>query len=529
MAKNNPLSIYLLKPGFNHSNSMKEDGKLKPYEGETPLPEGFMMYYLDNPPTEPWWIEYFGVDKKLTQITNGSLVFARVKGRCFAFSFGYAFHELINESYEYDFGLRVTLNCIDPKKLKSIDTNQLSTARRQRTQIPNNADLKFFDFDGESNIINGLTGLVNDDYNKFFQHATGTHSFKCVTSCTPNKLKDLLEELLELYKSTDYQENFPEMQKISPVNDPEILEKLDENLLSSFTTKDVGLFFTVPEIIDYLDVNFFKFNNVDEDKKYEIVRIDNYYEYLQIKAKDLTRVTIQFLKNQNLIRVDDNNSPIMSYQIYKCFICETKIGDNDNIYYLTDGKWYEIDSVFASDTKKYLDGFYEDTLLPDFGQKLDTEGKYNIRVAKNDEKYLCLDRKNISPFGQLEPCDLYSSVNGVPSFIHVKRETTSHTLSHLFNQGLNSAECIRSEPDSLLKLNKIIITEKKNKKKKLKFTVPKSNDKFKVVYAIITHKDQSNKSDNLPFFSRLSLKRTLKSLKVMNVDVTYQFINNKNK
>ena len=79
------------------------------------------MFVLDNHPKEPWWKGYFGVQKILNQVTKGALIFLPVEQRCFALSFGHVYHNLKDESYEYDFGLRVTLNSVDPKKLKSTD------------------------------------------------------------------------------------------------------------------------------------------------------------------------------------------------------------------------------------------------------------------------------------------------------------------------------------------------------------------------------------------------------------------------
>jgi uncharacterized protein (TIGR04141 family) len=45
--------------------------------------------------------------------------FLPVDDRCFALSFGHVHHNLKEVSYEYDFGLRVTLNCVDPHELKA--------------------------------------------------------------------------------------------------------------------------------------------------------------------------------------------------------------------------------------------------------------------------------------------------------------------------------------------------------------------------------------------------------------------------
>ena len=49
---------------------------------------------------------------------------------------------------------------------------------------------------------------------------------------------------------------------------------------------------------------------------------------------------------------------------------------------------------------------------------------------------------------------------------------------------------------------------------------------FKVIFQIVTHKDKEDKSLNLPLFSRISLKRTMKELRRMGIDAEYCFVKN---
>jgi uncharacterized protein (TIGR04141 family) len=76
-----------------------------------------------------------------------------VGNRCFALSFGQVFHRLTDAAYEYDFGLRVTLNSLDPHELKSVDMVEPGVARRKRTQVPISTELTYLNFDGNSEII----------------------------------------------------------------------------------------------------------------------------------------------------------------------------------------------------------------------------------------------------------------------------------------------------------------------------------------------------------------------------------------
>jgi uncharacterized protein (TIGR04141 family) len=134
MSKTKPFSIYLLKAGFNHSNSMKQGHALEEEIAEA-LPDGARLYILDTPARPPWWREFFGIKKELYQSSKGALIFLDVGDRSFAISFGHVYHHLSDYSYEYDFGLRVTLNSLDPSELKSADMVSPGTARRKRTQV----------------------------------------------------------------------------------------------------------------------------------------------------------------------------------------------------------------------------------------------------------------------------------------------------------------------------------------------------------------------------------------------------------
>lgn len=48
--------------------------------------------------------------------------------------------------------------------------------------------------------------------------------------------------------------------------------------------------------------------------------------------------------------------------------------------------------------------------------------------------------------------------------------------------------------------------------------------KFAVVYAIVTHKNPANKAMNLPLFSRITLRRSLRALRAMDTDTRFCFV-----
>lgn len=526
MTKSHPFSIYLLKTGFSPSNALEENSKLDGSVKASKLPKDSELFVLGEQGKPLWWEKYFGIDKRFFSAANGALVFIPIDGRWFALPFGHVYHNLKDESFEYDFGLRATLNCLDLNLLKSTDTHEPGTARRRKTQIPSSADLTFFDFDSNSNILTSLTGKVKSEHKELIKNATGGNSFKCSCSLESKDLHELLKKLLELYESESYLEVFPSIQNITPVSDPVIKSQLNDKLLKSLQEKDDdNLYLTVPDIINYEDNLLTKFTGLRGKNIYEDVYLENYYSHLEERGTSLNEITIEDLKTHKLQQVDENEVVKKGYTLWRCFVFDTKLEDTGKTYHFNDGNWYKIQDDYVASMKAYLDPLCIAQSLPNFDHC--NEGAYNKAIAANDSaNYLCLDTKNISPEGstQIEPCDLYSSPDGQVAFIHVKRSTHSQQLSHLFNQGINSAEAIRLIPKSLEKLNELVDSMATNGHT---FSKPSSDNNFNVVYAIITHKDASNKSDNLPLFSRISLMRTLKHFKLMNIDASYQFVVNK--
>jgi uncharacterized protein (TIGR04141 family) len=139
-----------------------------------------------------------------------------------------------------------------------------------------------------------------------------------------------------------------------------------------------------------------------------------------------------------------------------------------------------------------------------------------------------LDEKNISPDGQIqvEPCDLYSVEDGIATFYHIKRSTLSGTMSHLFNQGTNAIELLKLEPNATERLRELIM-EKAVAGKAESFLKPLEEGKFGVLFGIVTHKNQNAKSEDLPLFSRISLMRSARWLRVSGTHCKFGFIEDK--
>lgn len=538
MAKSRPFSIYLLKPDFNAGNSLREGHGLKAADAAH-LPEGCSLFILNTAPHPPWWKGYFGVAESLLQEQKGALVFMPVGERWFALSFGQVFHHLDERAYEYDFGLRVSLNCLNPRLLKSADMLSPGDARRKRTQVPISTELTYLDFDSNSEIIKSLTGAVKPEYAELFKNATGAASFKVSLKLEPNQLPAICETLLELYESGEYVQAFPNIQNIAPINDPVEVAPLDAALLLAFRTKDVNLKLGIPDIVDYRDNTCCVFQTAGGTSEVEPdVSLDALYEFLADNF-DINTASLDDLRSWRMLLTDAEGKPATSYQLLRALIFDHEPAGEGVVYHLCEGKWYKAQKAYVDRLHEYLDAKCEDTDLCPYDHDdiknthlVYSEGAYNEAVPKWNGSILCLDKTDISPAGNtaIEPCDLYRVVDDPTAngglraiFYGIKISTRSSQLSHLFNQGLNAVELLRLEDASRTKI-KALISERLGANDETRYHAPIDASEFKVTFGVITRRDKNQLSRNLPLFSKISLMRNMQKLDLYRIPTALTFI-----
>lgn len=515
MAKSRNFSLYLLKLGFNSENALKEDHTLHLLKkNEANLPAGVVGYVYESRQNPPWWREFFKITYPLGQQYVHGIFFIPVKNRIMALTFGSAYHKLKENSYEYDFGIKTVLNIVDPAKVKSTDWVSPETARRQRIQLPTATGLKDFMIDDHEHLIKRLVGTGNQDVQSILKNISGSANLRITSEKEANDFTGLCEKIYEFYKKDDYKKNFPGILDVVPIKDPDIISKLDEELLKAFKHKSKELMLAIPELLDYSSSFYFQYKaGSKRSENCEEVFIEDYITFTDINNIEIN--CTDAFKNHFLHQLREDGNILGSYSIYKTFIFDLDF--NNKTYHLCEGNWYEINSDYLEKLNNLLDPkfipFKDHPFLIEYGHE--REDKYNLECAESsDSKYhvICLDKKNISPNEtQIEPCDLIAIQKDGVELIHVKISVRSATLSHLFNQGRNSIELLRND------------SEARNALKKLVSTIPECNDlidegNYTVTFAIITNKPEILKAKSLPFFSRMSLANSIKSLTSMKAE-----------
>ncbi len=508
MTRSRNFSVYLLKPDYGVHNALKEGHLLNgPLDDVKNLPDGASLYLDDNTPTTPWWKSYWGINRELRQTLKGAIVFVPVDSRCVALTFGHTYHNIKNEAYEYDFGLRTTLNAVDPDKIRCTDIVQPEDAKRERIQSPVASDLTFFDINTDESIVKRLTGAVRSEFQQYFRHVSGANNIRITSKVAASDIKGLCSKLLGIYELNDYRTTFPDIQNISPVKDPLTIQKLDEQLFKAFREEIVDIALAIPEILDHDPTYHVSYTGANgQSNTYDDVFIGHYSEFL--KSQEIKDVGYQHLRQHYLNIEDENCKVVKRFPIYQCLLYDCEIDGNH--YHLCDGAWYRIEQDYIKQLKATLDPYFCDhSILRECNEK--HEESFNLSLATGNANYVCLDKTNISPEGQsaVEPCDLFTVNGGSANLIHIKISTRSALLSHLFNQGTNSVELLRLNAEARQKLKDLVPPDQR---------AVIDGTKFSVTYGIITAKDKARKSDTLPIFSRISLKRAVQSLKLMGIN-----------
>ncbi len=436
------------------------------------------------------------------------MVFVTTSGRTFALTFGQTRHSLRDEAYEYDFGLRTTLNAVEPSEIRNTDELDPATSRRRRTQLPEHADLTYFDFDGNSSVLRSLTGAIRPEYADLFTHATGANNLRVSSKKPIAELTPLLDEIYSVYNKTVYLEAFPAANNIQPVADPSTLNRLNDALVDAIRINDDHVTLTIPELVDFQQDFEITYSGAGRSDLYTDASLFDYYDYLTSNGRSVSELTLESLRSHRLRVLSDTGFERASYSIYRCTVFEVTLNGFDGVFHLSEGTWYQVDADYLARLTTDLDEYFSDTPLPP--REVHLESEYNRdQLVPHWVGSVLLDTTDTSPAGekQVEPCDVIRVENGLLVLTHVKLGVKASALSHLFSQGANSVDLLNGEPEAREILSALILDRSPE------FDIkPLDHRSFAVEYVIVTKNDLALRSSALPLFSRISLRRAIRSL-----------------
>lgn len=518
-------TIYLLNDVIKSFNeALNQDKKVSRHDLKRNLGFTGALFVGEQKKSHPSWVDLLNSHlltpvKRAFTANISAVLLVNYSSRFFAITFGHGKGMLAASSWVQDFGLKVTLNRVDPSKLRSIDSKTyedmvLSTRRQaSRSSTVNN-----FDLDVARDLIRGVTGDALDT--NLFKRLTGSDSLSITTNLSFDHFDELLEDLLIAYNETKYKSSFGWIDNVKEVNSSE-RQELDNCLVAALRSGNTtGMHLAPADVFEWKDVVGFNFTG---GKKSTIYPELDLQDYVQILNNDLAKLDIDQLKRHRVrIRYDGSDVFHDEWPVYQCIIWETD--SNGKKYVLFDARWFEIENSYATRVVTFLNDISVGSIVLPDGKPGDYEGVYNKSVAIGDpNQFALLDKQTVRATGAATPiefCDLMSK-NG--HLIHVKKRSASATLSHLFSQGAVSADAFLRDEEVRHQVRSKLKELKKNEHHSLIPISRPTPANFEVVYAILA-KDETTWPPRLPFFSAVNLMHHASRIQSLGFKVSLQHV-----
>jgi uncharacterized protein (TIGR04141 family) len=528
------LNIYLFKPEVTKfSDCLKPQTKNRKYlliNTTTVFNDvEFQIYSIKGEEKKPGWVSFiegYVPQNEIEELYNRTcslLILLKVQtidgSRIFALSHGFGFHVLDKDILEPNFGLNTTLNCIDPKKVKSLNTRSLGVQSIQKREASNLfTALGEFEIERESEILQSISGACTDSL--VGTRMSGVDNLKLSTS-EKLTLVDIPEKcsiIYNSYKLDTYKSNFEFIDQVKHEKNSDLVNQLDNLLVEALNNREDNLKISVayPDQIDYERCDNYKFSGLSKPKNREAATVEDItlksiYDYLGTDQIDIKSIK----KKIHIIGIDSltehpctTREPLYSYCIF-----ETEL--NDKQYILTNKKWYCIEKSYINRVKEDLDKYVNPHTYPTLlsWKKGNDEGSYNLQY-KNSPDFLYLDKQNFKgkAYGRskIEIADFFHEESHKLYF--VKKLNRSATMSHLFSQATVSADLFKESKEFKQSFLKELAQKWPNRA--AEFSDDYLNN-LKFVYAIGSNRVDPI-MDTLPVFSKINLLRHLKILNKLN-------------
>jgi uncharacterized protein (TIGR04141 family) len=501
------LTIALLKLGSTREAVLRN---LSGYSSHTVAaidPGQPSLFVAATPPHAPRWAKYLEgqVSPALSGLVTASssaVLFVEASNRLFTVTFGQGRYMIEDEALERDFGLRVVLNTVAPDQLKSIDAKTIEeTTVHTRRDVSRESSLSAFGLDVSRDLLRAVTGTPLDE--TLAHRLTGADSLGITTRVQLQGLRELASRLLEAHEATTYKKNFDFIDYLRPEKDPGRVEELDAQLVQALVAKELDdVHLAAPETLDWLELAGFRLSTagVEEDPEPD-PRISVYLTSLAGQKIDLSR-----LKRDRLSAMSSGDLVMADWPIYRCIVYQVESGGA--LYVLSAGQWFRVDLSYKERVYADVEALPKLEGLPDADAGSDEDG-YNVKASATLGA-LCLDKKLVFDGGpdKMEICDILTNAR---QLIHVKQRGSSSTLSHLFLQGLNSADRLLSDDEFRKQARDVIKAVSPASVNLIPIARPDPAD-YEIGFVVITRSKRTTPL-TLPFFSVVSLRAAARALR----------------
>ena len=464
----------------------------------------------------------------------GAVLFVPSGENVFAICFGHAHIALNDDAFVRQFGLKVTLNSVPRGQLRSLDTATPDAVTVQkRVQTSKDSDLQVFGVDMYRDLARVAAGTPRDK--DFAQFVAGKDALKIICKNGPTEVQQLCDRILIMYNKDVYKKDFAWVDRMQIVIEKDLISQLDIKLFDAIGELRNGnhadLHMSPPEIVDYTEGNQIHYNGFgSKGANFQSLSIEDYVS--ELERCNFGGEVID-LKDKHYINAKKDNEEKFNekWRVYDCFIYEASLGAEENLkhYILFAGTWYLVEADFKKEVDDAFDAIEKVTIIG--ATTCRNEQLLIADLVANRPTLLKLDQEKINPkgvrYGNLEPCDFFSQNR---DFIHLKDGHSSGSISHLWSQGVVSAEAFVSDHDFKVKLRRKVkgISDAMATGFAFEDLLPRATQKpvrgdYKVVYGIM-RKPYKDGTLGIPFFSKVSLQAAVQRIEEFGIPVAIELI-----
>lgn len=535
--KKRTINVRLLRQGkviedaFSESFQPGEERALteRIWEGR----EGARLFVGQIYSNAPGWVRFLAKNSAdlPTDIFSGAagaVIFLPSGERIFAVCLGHAHIALQDDVFERQFGLRVTLNAVPRTRLRSLDlATPDAVTFQKRVQASKDSDLQAFGVDVLRDLARVAGGTPSDE--EFAQFVAGKDSLSITCSVDANNLAAKCDQILTEYRKRSYRVDYAWVDNLKVVREKDIIASLNKKIEEAVKALQAGeqsdLHMAPPEIVNYTEGALLHYNGFgSHGRDFHSLSITDY-------VSELNRCgfsgSIDDIREKHSIKAKNSDSDEFSvkWKVYNCFVFETALGSEEDAksYVLFSGDWYQV----GRDFKEKIDNFFNaipkvvivgPTQSKNEKELIDDLSKNRGNLVKLDCEFITCDGVR---YGNIESCDFLSDKK---EFIHLKDGHSSGPISHLWSQGIVSADAFISDSG----FRKRLRAKVKSLNSEFAVQLPKSNEKvlreeYTVVYGIM-RKPYADGSLGLPFFSKVSLQAAVERLYRFGFPVAIELI-----
>lgn len=296
------------------------------------------------------------------------------------------------------------------------------------------------------------------------------------------------------------------------MTEPGLLTRLEEAIVEALRQEHIeNMELSPPEIVDWARIDSFRFHFDGRGLNRPDLRLIDFLSAIRYKG-ELNNLDPSFLRRHSVAALDADHKVVRRWNVWRCLTAEVELGGVN--YILDEGDFFAVAEAYLRDLNNYVSALPDAVVALPSAPKGMRERDYNELAVQSLKTALLLDRRTISVSNSTTPIEICDILTGKRQLIHVKRHLGSRDLSHLFSQGVVSAELLQIEPDFRSSVQRKI-TEVVGKDSETFAFFDESGivtSDFEIVYAIIAGWRDRDLVEALPFFSKINLRRAAQDL-----------------